>query len=156
MNQYLETLIFSCLKASFFQFFLESCNPMVVLAIVCVAPAHPAATMQWARLLGHVGAHNEFFPGVSPKQHLMRACAHVRSDARVAAAPQAEVVTVNAMLASLSPLLHKPSAQLRPWAAYALGGPCPQSGRLEMNPRSKLSMPTVVPCGMGLSSSMRN
>ena len=53
--------IFTCLKANFFQFFLESCNPMVVLAIVCVAPAHPAATMQWARLWGHVGAHNEFF-----------------------------------------------------------------------------------------------
>ena len=35
---------------------------MVVLAIVWVAPAHPAATMQWARLWGHVGAHNEFFP----------------------------------------------------------------------------------------------
>ena len=33
---------------------------MVVLAIVCVAPAHPAATMQWARLWGHVGAHNEY------------------------------------------------------------------------------------------------
>ena len=54
--------IFICFKASFFQFFLESCNPMVVLAIVCVAPAHPAATMQWARLWGHVGAHNEFSP----------------------------------------------------------------------------------------------
>ena len=71
MNYYLETLIFSCLKASFFQFFLESCNPMVVLAIVCVALAHPAATMQWARLWGHVGAHNELIPGVSQKQHLM-------------------------------------------------------------------------------------
>ena len=44
---------------------------MVVLAIVCVAPAHPAATMQWARLWGHVGAHNELIPGVSQKQHLM-------------------------------------------------------------------------------------
>ena len=50
--------IFTCLKANFFQFFLESCNPMVVLAIVCVAPAHPVATMQWAGLWGHVGAHN--------------------------------------------------------------------------------------------------
>ena len=37
--------IFTCLKANFFHFFLESCNPMAVLAIVCVAPAPPAATI---------------------------------------------------------------------------------------------------------------
>ena len=51
---------FQLSQGQFFSIFLESCNPMVVLAIVCVVPAHIAATMQWARLWGHVGAHNDF------------------------------------------------------------------------------------------------
>ena len=49
---------------------------MVVLAIVCVAPAHPAATMQWARLWAHVGAHNEFFPKGCQNSTSWEASAH--------------------------------------------------------------------------------
>ena len=57
--------IFTCLKANFFHFFLESCNPMAVLAIVCVAPAPPAATVHWGLALGPMVGLQELIPGMS-------------------------------------------------------------------------------------------
>ena len=44
---------------------------MVVLAIVCVAPAPPAATVHWGLALGPMVGLQELIPGTPPFGHLM-------------------------------------------------------------------------------------
>ena len=46
---------------------------MAVLAIVCVAPAPPAATMHWGLALGPMVGLQELIPGMSQYWHLMSA-----------------------------------------------------------------------------------